>query len=335
MGWLLRTAAVGIAIATLAAAALFWGALRLNAPGPATGSVTVVIPRSSGIEQVALALDEGGVIDSPMLFAVAAALTGRSAALKAGEYAFPPGISMDSVMRQMAQGRTVVHKLTVPEGLTSVQIVALIDADPALEGPVGPMPENGTLMPDTYHFSLGDRRQDLVERMTAAMEQTVAEVWKQRSNEVKLASPRDLVTLASIVEKETGLAAERPRIARVFLNRLSQGMKLQSDPTVIFALTNGSGELGRPLTRADWKFDSPYNTYATDGLPPGPIANPGKAALKAVAQPERNDFLYFVADGTGGHAFSATLAEHNRNVARWHAIGQSQSDTVPHTSADQ
>lgn len=335
MGWVLRTAAVGIAIATLAAAVLFWGTLRLNAPGPATAPVSVVVPRSSGIEQIALVLDEGGVIDQPILFAIAAALTGRSGALKAGEYAFPAGISMDAVMRQMAQGRTVVRKLTVPEGLTSAQIVALLDAEPALEGAVGATPENGTLMPDTYHFSLGDRRQDLIERMAAAMEQTVAEVWKQRVPDPKVTTPRDLVTLASIVEKETGLAAERPRIARVFLNRLAQGMKLQSDPTVIFALTSGAGELGRALTRADWKFESSYNTYVVEGLPPGPIANPGKAALKAVAQPERNEFLYFVADGSGGHAFSVTLAEHNRNVARWRAIGQSPSDAGPHASADQ
>jgi UPF0755 protein len=335
MGWLLRTAAAGIAGAALAAAVLLWGALRMTAPGPATAPVTVVVPSGSGIEAVAFALDDGGVIDQPLVFVAAAILTGRIGSLKAGEYAFPVGVSMDAAMRQMAQGRTVVHRLTVPEGLTSAQVMALLEAESALSGSVSGTPENGTLLPDTYHFSLGDSRQSLIDRMTAGMSQAVADAWKDKGAEVRLASPRDLVTLASIVEKETAVAAERPRIAGVFLNRLVHGMRLQSDPTVIFALTNGAGELGRALTRADWKFDSPYNTYVAAGLPPGPIANPGRAALKAVAHPERHEYIYFVADGTGGHAFAATLAEHNRNVARWRAIGQSSSDGGPVTSAEQ
>lgn len=335
MGWLLRIAAVGIMIAVLGGATLQWGAMRYTAPGPASAPVTVLIPKGTGIERIAIELGESGVISSPLVFAASAVFTGRTHDLKAGEYAFPTGISMEGVLLQMVQGRTVIHRLTVPEGWTSAQAVAAVKAEQALVGAVETEPENGALLPDTYHFSRGDSRQGLLDRMRAAMEQAVAEAWKDRAPGVLLASPRDAVTLASIVEKETGLAAERPRIAGVFLNRLAAGMKLQSDPTVVFALTKGESELGRPLTRADWQFSSPYNTYQINGLPPGPIANPGRAALRAVLAPEHNDYLYFVADGSGGHAFSANLADHNRNVAKRRAGSQGSNEAGSNASAEQ
>ncbi len=322
MGWGLRIAAWSLAAVTAGAGVALWGTLRLMAPGPLEQTTTVVIPRGSGLQAIALTLDEAGVVDSPLLFLYGAALSGG---LKAGEYAFPAGVSIDGVLDILRQGRTVVRRFTVPEGLTSAQVVALLDREPALSGEVGAPPANGTLLPETYHFSHGDQRAALVERMRGALEQTLAEAWKKRADGLPFDDPRQALTLASIVEKETGVAAERARVAGVFLNRLEAGMKLQSDPTVIFALTDGAGELGRALTRADWKVESPYNTYHVAGLPPGPIANPGRASIEAVLHPERHDFLYFVADGTGGHVFAKTLAEHNRNVARWREVQRRQS----------
>ena len=329
MGWGLRIAAGALAAAAILAAALFWAGLRISAPGPLRETATVVVPRGSGLEAIALTLGEAGVVESPLLFMAGAQLTGAVRDLKAGEYAFAPGVSIDGVLKQLRQGRTVVRRLTVPEGLTVAQVAALLDAEPALSGEIRSRPPEGSLLPETYHFSYGDSRGALVGRMKAAMEMALAEAWRGRDPDLPFESPEQAVTLASIVEKETSVPEERARVAGVFINRLKGGMRLQSDPTVIYALTDGAGELGRPLTRADWKFESDYNTYHADGLPPGPIANPGRAALDAVLKPERHDFLYFVADGSGGHAFARTLAEHNRNVARWRAVQRRQSDGEP------
>lgn len=322
MGWRLRIAAVGLAAITACIAATFWGALRIRAPGPLEHPTTVVIPRGSGLETIALTLSEAGVVDSPFLFIGGAKLAGG---LKAGEYAFPAGISIDGVLDILRQGRTVVRRFTVPEGLTSAQVIALLDKEPALSGEVKAVPKNGSLLPETYHYSYGDSRAALIERMQRGMEQALAEAWKERSKDLPFETPQQALTLASIVEKETGVAEERAKVAGVFVNRLETGMKLQSDPTVIFALTDGSGELGRALTRADWKFESPYNTYHVAGLPPGPIANPGRASIQAALHPERHDFLYFVADGSGGHVFAKTLPDHNRNVAKWREVQRRQN----------
>lgn len=317
MGWGLRIAACGIVAATAGAGAVLWGGLRMMAPGPLDEAATVVIPRGSGLEAIAIALGEAGVIESPVLFVLSAKLTGAVRTLRAGEYAFAPRVSVDAVLDQLRQGRTVVRRLTVPEGLTSAQVVALVQAEDGLTGGVAVVPPEGSLLPETYHFSYGDTRQSVIDRMNAGMRQAVDEAWKTRAANLPLTKPEDAVILASIVEKETGVAAERPRVAGVFINRLDAGMKLQSDPTVAFALTEGVSDLGRPLTRADWRYESPYNTYQIAGLPPGPIANPGRASIAAVLAPERHDYLYFVADGSGGHAFARSLADHNRNVARW------------------
>jgi len=334
MGWGLRIIAGVLVVVSATAGVGVWGAMRVMAPGPLEQPETVVIPRGSGIEAIAITLGDAGVIDSPLLFAAGAKLIGPVRDLKAGEYLFPAGISMEAVLEQMRQGRTVVRRFTVPEGLTSAQVVALLDKEPALTGSVAKIPKNGALLPETYHYAYGDSRVSLVERMQTAMTQALAEVWKGRDDGLPLETAQQALTLASIVEKETGIAAERARVAGVFVNRLEAGMKLQSDPTVIFALTDGVGELGRALTRNDWKFESPYNTYQVIGLPPAPIANPGKASLQAVVKPEKHEFLYFVADGTGGHVFAKTLPDHNRNVARWREVQQTRQGGRGETSAD-
>jgi len=334
MGWGLRAAAGALAVATLLGGATLWGAMRLVAPGPLTEPTTIVIPRGSGLEAVAITLADAGVVDSPLLFVFGARLSGAGRELKAGEYAFAPGATIDDVLEQMRRGRTVVHRLTVPEGLTSAQILSLLDKEPVLTGTVPQRPKDGSLLPETYNFSYGDSREQLVERMQRGMTQVLAEAWRNRDKDLPYKSPEEALVMASIVEKETGVAAERAKVAGVYVNRLETGMRLQSDPTVIYALTDGSGELGRALTRNDLRVESPYNTYAVAGLPPGPIANPGKASIVAALKPERHEYLYFVADGTGGHAFAKTLPDHNRNVARWRDVQRRQSAEQPSTSND-
>ncbi|MCW2237083.1 endolytic transglycosylase MltG [Azospirillum canadense] len=329
MGWGLRIAATGLVALTAAGGIAFWGALRVMAPGPLDHAETVVIARGSGLEAIALTLDDAGVIDSPLLFVAGAKFTGP---LKAGEYAFPAGISIDGILEMMRQGHTVVRRFTVPEGLTSAQVVALLDKEPALSGELKAVPKNGNLLPETYHYSYGDTRAGLIDRMQHAMDQAMAEAWKARDQNLPFDTPQQALTLASIVEKETGIPAERGKVAGVFVNRLQADMKLQSDPTVIFALTDGAGELGRALTRNDWKVESPYNTYQVTGLPPGPIANPGRASIQAALHPERHEFLYFVADGGGGHVFAKTLPDHNKNVAKWRDVQRRQNgggETAP------
>jgi len=333
MGIGLRIAAVGIVVGAIGVVSFLWGAARVAAPGPLSEQKTVVLTKGGGVERIATELREAGVVESQYLFIAAAVATDRFRGLKAGEYVFPAHVGVDQILDRLIEGKTVVRRVTVPEGFTSAKVAALLRADPALSGEIGEVPENGSLLPETYNYSLGDDRRGVLDRMRAAMDKTLAELWRERASDLALKTPRDALILASIVERETSVAVERPRIARVFLNRLAVGMKLQSDPTVAFALTRGETELARALTRADWKFESPYNTYVVDGLPPGPIANPGRDALRAVTKPERNDYLYFVADGSGGHAFSSSLDEHNRNVARRKSSEKSATGNTPDNSA--
>jgi UPF0755 protein len=296
----------------------YWAYQDVTQPGPSATAHTVVIPPHTGVGDIAGLLAEQGVIRHQLVFKVVAEVTGRGGGLKAGEYEFPAQASAVQVMDIIAGGKTVKHRLTIREGLTSAEVVALVRDAPLLTGDVGAIPPEGSLLPETYVYSRGDTRQSLVDRMKQAMQDTLAAVWAERRSDLTLTSPEQALIIASLVEKETSRNEERPHVAAVFINRLRLGMRLQSDPTVRFVLAgNGATKFDGQLTRADLDINSPYNTYVAKGLPPGPICNPGKAALRDAVHPERSDDLYFVADGSGGHVFAKTLAEHNRNVATY------------------
>lgn len=300
---------------TLISGPLFFISLYL--PGPMLETKNVVIPRGSSVKEIASLLDQNDVLINPLLFRIAAKLRANNQ-LRAGEYAFQPGMNVMDVTEMMRLGKTVVRQITVAEGLTSFDIVNIVNSTPALTGEVKVIPEEGSLWPETYNYTYNDSRDDVIARMKKDAAAALDRLWQERDPSIPLRSPREALILASIVEKETGKRAdERAMVASVFFNRMRIGMPLQSDPTTIYALTGGLGALGRSLTRADLLTQSPYNTYVNVGLPPTPICNPGKAALEAVLHPKPSEFLYFVADGTGGHAFAKTLTEHNDNVAKW------------------
>jgi len=310
-----------VLLTTAAAIAAGWWAWRdFERPRAPPSEVVVRLPRGAGLESIAANLAKAGVIEHPRLFAATIALLGENKRLKAGEYRFAGALSPRGVMRKLIDGDVVVRKLTVPEGLTVMQILTLLAGAEGLE-PVGApsQPREGGLLPDTYHYVWGDNAALLVERMRRGMDEALRQAWDRRNANLPLRGPAEALVLASIVEKETGIAAERRRVAGVFVNRLRRGMKLQSDPTVIYGLTQGKAAFERALSRADLQSDTLWNTYVVDGLPPTPIANPGRESLAAAVDPEAHDFLYFVADGSGGHVFARTLEEHNRNVARWRA----------------
>jgi UPF0755 protein len=257
-----------------------------------------------------------GVLDRPLYFRFGALLDGQGAQLKAGEFAFAAHISAQAAAAVIASGKTVVRRITLAEGITVVQAVALLRGAEGMEGDVASVPAEGELLPDTYFYSWGDSRERMLARQRRAMSELLKEQWEKRAPNLPFKTPQEALVLASIVEKETGVADERPRIAAVFINRLKRGMRLQADPTTIYGLTQGKAPLDRPLTRADLEAHNAWNTYAIDGLPATPIAIPGRAAILAVLNPPVSDDLYFVSDGNGRHVFASTLAEHNRNVAK-------------------
>ena len=287
-------------------------------PGPLPEAREIVIA-PGGVAEVADELARAGAIDSPFRFKALTWLTQSEGPLKAAEYGFPAHASLRTVLTILRTARPVEHHVTIPEGLTAPQLVALLNRAEAAAGSVGTVRE-GSVLPETYAFPRGLARSVILARAQAAMDRELAAVWAGRMKDLPLASPRELLVLASIVERETSRDEERPRVAAVYLNRLRQGMKLQADPTVVFAVSGGTGVLDRKLTRSDLDRDDPFNTYRHMGLPPGPICSPGIASLRAVAAPAQTDELYFVADGQGGHVFARTVEAHNRNVARWRAL---------------
>jgi UPF0755 protein len=295
-------------------------------PGPKApqgGITTVILERGAGVRQIAASLGEAGAISSPSVFVMAARLTGAASELKAGEYDITSGASMATVLSDIRHGRVVRHLVTVPEGWTSEMAIEAVNRQPVLTGIVEAPPE-GAILPDTYQVHRGQSRAEVVAEMRAARDALLAELWANRQPGLPISTPEEAVTLASIVEKETGLASERPRIAAVFMNRLRKGMRLESDPTIIYGISRGR-PLGRGLLASEVATQTPYNTYRIDGLPPTPIANPGRDALEAVLNPPQSDELFFVADGTGGHVFASTYEHHLRNVARWRQVERSQA----------
>src|SRR5712671_2021868 len=328
---------VGNAIITIliilmigAGTAYYYGRQLLETPGPLQEDKIVNIPARAGKRDIADALQREGVINvNPWLFIGSVLALKASSDLKPGEYSFQRNASLRDVIATIVEGKVVQHAVTIPEGLTSEQIVTRLSDSDIFTGTVREMPREGTLLPETYKFPRGTTREQVIQRMQQSQKRVLAEIWERRNTDIPVKTPEQLVTLASIVEKETGKADERSRVAAVFVNRLRQKMKLQSDPTIIYGLAGGKGTLGRPIKRSEITQPSPYNTYVVDGLPPGPIANPGRASLEATANPARTRDLFFVADGTGGHSFTETYDQHQKNVAKLRTLEKAiQNDTV-------
>lgn len=321
-----------VAIGAIAFLAEQW---TFRAPGPAAqlGAATIVwIKPGEGSAAIAHTLQDARVIPNAMLFRLGARLSGKNANLRAGEYAVPSRASMADVMDLLISGKSIQHKITAAEGLTSQMIYDIVAKDPVLTGAAGVIPPEGSLLPETYLFTRGATRAEILARMMRAQRKLLAKLWPARAANLPFQTPQEAVTLASIVEKETAIPEERRHIAAVFVNRLRLGMKLQSDPTIIYGITKGY-PLGRGIRESEITAATPYNTYAVTGLPPTPICNPGKDSVAAVLQPEPSNDLYFVANGTGGHVFTASEAQHLQNVARWRQIERSSTLYQPALSS--
>jgi len=282
----------------------------------------VLIERGTGLNRMAQILADNGVIDDAWWFILFVRYQQKENSLRAGEYAFKDNLSYQNILDKLVKGEVIVRSVTIPEGKVLYEIKQIVNENPYLSGEITLDLKEGEILPETYHFVRGEQRNEILKKARQAMKKTLAEAFNGRDNDLPLNSEEELLVLASIVEKETGIVSERPQVASVFVNRLRLGMKLQTDPTVIYAVTDGTMELGRPIYKRDLAYDSPYNTYVYGGLPPAPICSPGKAAIYAAAHPDATPYLYFVADGeTGGHRFGKTLAEHNENVAHYRAQG--------------
>ena len=302
-----------------AGAAVWYGHHEMNSAGPLEEARVVWIKPGMGVSSIAEVLEEDGVIASPFLFKIAARVQKAQSVLRAGEYEVPAGASINDVLDILIDGKPYLHRITFPEGRTTQQILVLINENDVLEGEVSLDPAEGSLLPETYAFVRGESRDDMIGRMAEAQTDLLEELWPDRAEDLPIETVEEAVILASIVEKETGLAEERPLVASVFINRLNRGMRLESDPTIIYGLTGGE-PLGRGIRVSELNRETPYNTYKIRGLPPTPIANPGREAIAAVLNPPETDYIFFVADGTGGHAFASTLRQHNENVRKWREI---------------
>jgi UPF0755 protein len=319
-----RFAAFLIVVLGLAATGFWFAANLYLGPGPSAETVRVLIPKGSGARDIAELLEAKRVVPNAWVFLGGARIDGQIARLKAGEYDIPPRASGREIAALIASGKAVVRRITFAEGLMSGQIAALLNAAEGLDGDTVAVPPEGSVLPDTYFYAWGDPRGRIVERATRAMRDTLAELWAKRAEGLPLRDPAEALVLASIVERETGHADERGRVAAVFVNRLRRGMRLQADPTVAYGVDR-MAPLGRPLSRADLDTRHEWNTYVIAGLPPTPIANPGRASIEAVLNPPQTDELFFVADGEGRHAFARDLAEHNRNVAKLREIERNRA----------
>lgn len=308
-----------------------WGQVQYRASGPLSEPLTIEVERGEGLSSVTAKLAEQSAISNPTVFRMAARYTDMDAGLRFGEYEIPAGASMEDVLRLLNAGSNIVRQVVVPEGWTSWQVVEMLRGMEDLTGEIEEVPPEGMLAPAGYDFERGDSREAILTRMLAEQERILAEAWEARDPGVPVETPEELLVLASIVEKETGVPEERARVAGVFTNRLERGMRLQTDPTVIYGITLGREALGRGLRASELAAATPFNTYVIEGLPPTPIANPGRDAINAAAHPSDVEDIYFVADGTGGHAFAQTLDEHNANVAAWRRI---EADRATAAEAD-
>lgn len=318
-------------------AGLYFGRQAFIEPGPSVHGDTFMVKPNMRVAEIADQLERRNLITDSRIFRLGIRAYGSDAALKAGEYEIKPHASMRDIMNLFRSGRSVMYSLTIPEGLTVEQALERVASQEELTGDMpADLPPEGSLATDTLRFTRGATRQQMIDKLLADQKELVEEVWKRRSPDLPIADIDEFVILASIVEKETGRSDERSRVAAVFLNRLAQGMRLQSDPTIIYGLFGGKGKpADRPIYQSDIDKTTPYNTYKINGLPPTPIANPGRAALEAVANPSKTTDLYFVADGSGGHVFAATLDEHNRNVARYRAWQKKQAQDAAKATSGQ
>ncbi len=300
-------------------------------PGPLAQQTMAVIPKGEGVIDIAGRLERDGIITDRRLFMAQyyalrlyGGLASDKASIKAGEYEIKKNASLRQVIETLVEGKSILMKVTVPEGLTSQQIVERLRADPNLAGDIAQVPPEGSLLPDTFKYSRGMSRQEIIDRMQSEHQKFVAAAWEKRQAELPMKTVEQALIMASIIEKETGRHDERDKVAAVFVNRMRKNMRMQSDPTIIYGLVGGQGSLGRGITRSDIDSKTPYNTYQIDGLPPGPICNPGRSAIEAALNPAKTNDLYFVADGTGGHAFTTTLKDHNTAVQNWRRIERDQ-----------
>ncbi len=321
-------------LAVVLGALAYWGNQRFEEAGPLTEDKVVNIPRGLGVRDIGELLTREGVVRDPWIFvAGAVAMKVRGVDLKFGEYQFNKGASPRDVADTLVEGKVVQHQFTAAEGLTSEQIVARLLENDKLTGNIREVPREGSLLPDGYRFTRGTLRDDMIKRMQAAQARVLKEAWDRRVSDLPVKTPEQLLVLASIIEKETGKSDERTRVAAVFVNRLKSKMKLQSDPTIIYGLVGGKGSLGRGILKSEITQPTPYNTYVIEALPPGPIANPGRASIEAAANPARTKELFFVADGTGGHAFSETYDQHQKHVAKLRGIERDARDAAGDTAA--
>lgn len=315
-------------LAVLIAGGVFlYGKSQFMAAGPANDKLVVSFQPGIGLSAITNKLERAGVIDAPLIFHWGTRFSGAAKSLKAGEYEFPAHASMVEIVAILRAGKSIMHKITIPEGLTTQQAMVIVKADPVLTGDLPLIPAEGALLPETYNFTRGTTRTQIITRMQRAQTALMQKLWPERADNLPVKTPEQALILASIVEKETGIKSERPKVAAVFTNRLRIPMRLQSDPTIVYGITKGAGPLGRPIRRSEIDKPTPYNTYQIDGLPPTPICNPGRASIEAVLNPPATKDIYFVADGSGGHAFSTTLAGHQQNVKHWRKIDRENEKT--------
>ena len=310
---------------------VLWADNEVDRPGPLAQTTVVVVPKGEGLADLASRLEREGIISDSRLFMAAQywrrwSGEAKQHQIKAGEFEVRKNASLRQVLDTLIEGRSILYKVTVAEGLTSQQIVERIKADPNLTGELTEVPPEGSLLPDTYRFARGTTRAELIERMQAESKKFWVKAWESRQPDLPVKSMEEALVLASIVEKETGRADERERVAAVFVNRLRKGMRLQSDPTIIYGIVGGQGSLGRGILRSEIDQKTAYNTYQIDGLPPGPICNPGRASIEATLNPAKTNDLFFVADGTGGHTFTTNLKDHNTAVANWRRVEREQRE---------